>query len=198
MSLSPSINQRSPNPDPWVCLLRGHAVVRRTVATQLQASHGLSVNDFEALLLLSRAGPQGMRRVDLAENLQLTASGVTRLLEGLERHGLVKKALCPTDGRVSYAVLTKAGRQKLAKASGSHVAAVQALFEECYTRAELRRWLSCWHGSRPPQPSLHSGSWAMQRRTWAWLVRNDQPGVPSRRIHSRLAFLDSIVMYTCL
>jgi DNA-binding MarR family transcriptional regulator len=62
---------------------------------------------------------------------------VTRLLEGLERHGLVKKALCRTDGRVAYAVLTKAGRQKLAQASTSHVAALQTLFEERYTRAEL-------------------------------------------------------------
>jgi DNA-binding MarR family transcriptional regulator len=111
--------------------------VRRTVATQLQASHGLTVNDYEALLLLSRAGPKGMRRVDLADSLQLTASGVTRLLEGLERHGLVKKAACPTDGRVTYAVLTRAGRQKLAKASGAHVSAVEALFEGRYTRAEL-------------------------------------------------------------
>ena len=49
----------------------------------------------------------------------------------------MKKAVCPTDGRVTYAVLTKAGRQKLAKASGSHGAAIRALFEERYTRAEL-------------------------------------------------------------
>jgi DNA-binding MarR family transcriptional regulator len=118
-------------------LLRGHAAVRRTVATQLQSSHGLTVNDYEALLLLSRAGPKGMRRVDLADSLQLTASGVTRLLEGLERHGLVKKAVCATDGRVTYAVLTKAGRHKLESASGSHLSAIQALFEERYTRAEL-------------------------------------------------------------
>jgi DNA-binding MarR family transcriptional regulator len=136
MSVSPP-NQGSTASDPWVCLLRGHATVRRTVATQLRSAHGLTVNDYEALLLLSRAGPKGMRRVDLAESLQLTASGVTRLLEGLERQGLVKKALCPTDGRVAYAVLTKAGRQKLAKASSSHVAAVQTLFGERYTRAEL-------------------------------------------------------------
>jgi DNA-binding MarR family transcriptional regulator len=137
MSVRASTHIPLTSPDPWVCLLRGHAAVRRTVATQLQASHGLTVNDYEALLLLSRAGPKGMRRVDLADSLQLTASGVTRLLEGLERHGLVKKALCPTDGRVTFAVLTKAGRQKLAKASGSHLSAIQALFEERYTRAEL-------------------------------------------------------------
>jgi DNA-binding MarR family transcriptional regulator len=137
MSLRTSTHKPWTSPDPWVCLLRGHAAVRRTVATQLQASHGLTVNAYEALLLLSRAGPKGMRRVDLADSLQLTASGVTRLLERLERHGLVKKALCPTDGRVTYAVLTKAGGQKLAKASGAHTLAIQTLFDERYTRAEL-------------------------------------------------------------
>jgi DNA-binding MarR family transcriptional regulator len=132
-----STSQRTEPHDPWVCLLRGHAAVRRSVATRLQASHGLTVNDYEALLLLSRAKGQGMRRVDLAEQLQLTASGVTRLLEGLERQGLVDRAVCKTDGRVAYAVLTKAGQQKFAKASRSHVAAVRAVFEERYTGAEL-------------------------------------------------------------
>ena len=137
MSTRPSTDQAVSAQDPWVCLLRGHAAVRRTVATQLQAAHGLTVNEYEALLLLSRAGPKGMRRVDLAESLQLTASGVTRLLEGLEGQGLVRKSLCQVDGRVTYAVLTNAGRTKLAKASGSHVAAVRDVFEERYTSTEL-------------------------------------------------------------
>ena len=78
-----------------------------------------------------------MRRVDLADGLQLTASGVTRLLDGLEGHGLVDKAVCETDARVNYAVLTKAGRAKLEKASHSHIAAVQELFEARYTSEEL-------------------------------------------------------------
>jgi DNA-binding MarR family transcriptional regulator len=137
MSVRASANEPNFTVDPWVCLLRGHAAVRRTVAPHLQSSHGLTVNDYEALLLLSRAGPKGMRRVDLADSLQLTASGVTRLLEGLERHGLVKKALCSTDGRVTYAVLTKAGREKLERASRSHLSAIRAVFAERYTRAEL-------------------------------------------------------------
>jgi DNA-binding MarR family transcriptional regulator len=50
------------------------------------------VNGYEALLLLSRAKDNYMRRVDLARKLELTASGVTRLLDGLEEHGLVEKA----------------------------------------------------------------------------------------------------------
>jgi DNA-binding MarR family transcriptional regulator len=96
------------------------------------------VNEYEALLLLSRAEGNFMRRVDLAEGLQLTASGVTRLLEGLERHRLVAKATCKSDGRVTYAVLTDAGRRKLQHASSSHIAAIQAIFEERYTGEELQ------------------------------------------------------------
>ena len=137
MATKPSIHKASEAHDPWVCLLRGHAVVRRTVATQLQDLHGLTVNEYEALLLLSRAEGKCMRRIDLADALELSASGVTRLLEGLERQGMVEKAVCPTDGRVTYAVLTQAGSRMLAKASGAHLAALRTVFEERYTRTEL-------------------------------------------------------------
>src|SRR5437764_10674655 len=71
--------------DAWVRLLRSHAAMRRTLSAQLQAGHGLTVTDYEALLLLSRAEDRQMRRVDLAEGLALTPSGVTRLLDGLEK-----------------------------------------------------------------------------------------------------------------
>ena len=104
-------------------LLRGHAASRRSFDVQLQGEHGLTVNDYGALLLLARAEGARMRRVDLAEGLQLTASGVTRLLVGLERNGLVEQATCATDRRVTYAALTEAGRRKLEEAACSHVAA---------------------------------------------------------------------------
>ena len=123
--------------EPWVCLHRGHAAVRRSVATKLQVAHGLSVNDYEALALLARAEGKCMRRVDLANSLQLTASGVTRLLDGLEEQGLVRKKACTTDGRVTYAVLTKAGHRRLEEASSAHTATIRALFEEHYSPQEL-------------------------------------------------------------
>ena len=63
------------------------------MSAQLVAEHGLTINDYEALLHLSRAEEGRMRRVDLAEQLILTASGVTRLLDGLERTGWVERAL---------------------------------------------------------------------------------------------------------
>ena len=101
------------------------------------ADHGLTINDYEALLHLARAEGGRMRRVDLADQLLLTASGVTRLLEGLERAGFVERASCASDRRVTYAVLTVTGREKLEEASKSHVAGVEAFFEERFTAEEL-------------------------------------------------------------
>jgi DNA-binding MarR family transcriptional regulator len=100
------------------------------LSADLQDEHGLTINDYEALLRLSRAEDGRMKRVDLARSLVLTPSGVTRLLEGLEDAGLVKRAACATDRRVTYAELTNAGRRKLEAASRSHVASVRTLLEE--------------------------------------------------------------------
>jgi len=130
--------QVSSAPEAWVRLLRAHASTTRTLSAQLQAEHELSINDYEALLHLSREGGH-MRRVDLAQKLLLTQSGVTRLLEGLERCGLVEKGSCPSDLRVTYAVLTDEGRKRLHEASESHLAAVRALFSEHFTAEELEQ-----------------------------------------------------------
>jgi DNA-binding MarR family transcriptional regulator len=120
----------------WVRLLRGHSATRRLLAADLQTRHGLTVTEYEALLLLAKA-EGGLRRVDLAEGLALTASGVTRLLDGLEEDGLVDKATCSTDARVTYAVITPAGRERLSSASRCHVAAVRGVFEERFTPEEI-------------------------------------------------------------
>lgn len=123
--------------DAWARLLRGHAGTTRAVSAQLVADHGLSINDYEALLHLAHAEDGRMRRVDLAERLILTASGVTRLLDGLEKAGLVERAACESDRRVSYAVITEAGQLKLEAASDSHLGAVRTLLEERFSEHEL-------------------------------------------------------------
>jgi DNA-binding MarR family transcriptional regulator len=124
-------------PRAWVALLRAYATTTRALSAELVAEHGLTINDYEALLRLSWAEDRRMRRVDLAAALLLTASGVTRLLDGLEDAGLVERATCASDRRVVYAVLTDAGRAKLAEASESHLTAVRALFEERFTEEDL-------------------------------------------------------------
>jgi DNA-binding MarR family transcriptional regulator len=97
----------------------------------------LTAVGYEALLMLANAPEQALRRVDLAEGLGLTASGVTRLLDGLERDGLVAKRSCAHDARVTYAVLTKEGSARVEQASCSHEGSVRALFEERFSDEEL-------------------------------------------------------------
>jgi DNA-binding MarR family transcriptional regulator len=121
----------------FVRLVRGHSAVTRALNAQLVADHGLTINDYEALLHLARAEDRRMRRVDLAERLILTASGVTRLLDGLEEAGYVDRAACASDRRVTYAVLTGAGVAKLREASKTHVADIREIFETRFNPEEL-------------------------------------------------------------
>ncbi len=121
----------------WLTFLRAHAAITREMSAQLQREHGLTLNDYEVLLRLSRAEESMMRRVDLAQSVLLTASGITRLLEGLERSGLVEKATCASDARVSYAKLTDKGRRKLRAAAVTHLRGVDELFTGRYSDSEL-------------------------------------------------------------
>ena len=123
--------------DAFARLLRAHAATTRALSADLVAEHGLTINDYEALLYLSRAEGRRLKRVDLAGRLLLTASGVTRLLEGLERAGYVKKDACAADQRVTYAVLTEAGQRKLEEASRAHLAAIEELFGSVLDDGEI-------------------------------------------------------------
>jgi len=107
--------------DAFSGLLGAHATLTRELSAALVASHGLTINDYGCLLLLHRAGEKGMRRIDLANQLQLSPSGITRLLDRLEDQGLVAKGECKSDARVSYAILTDAGHEKLRAAAPGHV-----------------------------------------------------------------------------
>ena len=136
----------------WVGLLRGHAALTRALNADLVTDHGLTLSDYEVLLRLSRAPERKMRRVDLAEQVLLTASGITRLLDGLQASGYVDKAACSSDARVTYAVLTDAGHEKLRSAAEVHVAGIHAMFAERYSddeMATLAELLSRLDGSEP-------------------------------------------------
>jgi DNA-binding MarR family transcriptional regulator len=121
----------------WVTFIRSHSAITRELSAQLQREHGLTLNDYEVLLVLSHSEHGMMRRVDLAETVLLTASGITRLLEGLERSGFVCKETCASDARVSYAKLTGDGRQKLSDASLTHLRGIDELFLGRYSGSEL-------------------------------------------------------------
>jgi DNA-binding MarR family transcriptional regulator len=133
-----------------------HALLVRELSASLVATHGLTINDYGTLLLLSRAGDEGMRRIDLANQLQLSPSGITRLLDRLEDQGLVEKGECKTDARVSYAILTEGGLAKLREAAPGHVEDIDRRLtsvlseEEMKTLSELLGRLSESEGSCTP------------------------------------------------
>ncbi|AOR31732.1 MarR family transcriptional regulator [Streptomyces fodineus] len=94
-------------------LVRAQAALVRRFDSRLGGLHGVSLADFTVLLRLGQAPGGRMRRVDLAEALGLTASGVTRGLAPLERIGLVTREPDVRDARVAYASLTATGRRRL-------------------------------------------------------------------------------------
>src|SRR6478735_5946792 len=121
----------------WIAYLRSHAAIKRQLNADLLEGHNLTLSDYEVLLRLSQAEGHEMRRIDLAESVLLTASGITRLLDGLERAGCVEKGACASDARVSYARLTPLGHEKLREAAVTHLAGVDELFTGRYSEEEL-------------------------------------------------------------
>ena len=115
-----------------------YAILTRELSASLVAQHGLTINDYGCLLLLSRAGEEGMRRIDLANELRLSPSGITRLLDRLVDQGLVGKGACKEDARVSYAILTDAGLAKIKDAWPEHVDAVERRVSAVLSDEEIK------------------------------------------------------------
>ena len=137
--MSTQVSPRTtPETQTWVALLRAHASSIRRFNAELVGEHGLTLNDYEVLLHLSRADGRRLRRVDLAERVLLTPSGITRLLEGLERSGYVERASCDSDARVTYAQLTDDGEAKLRAAAETHIAGIHAFFRERFSKDEVK------------------------------------------------------------
>ena len=133
----PRIAATTPEQIAWVGLLRAHASAVRRFNGDLISEHGLTLNDYEVLLHLAHAPDRRLRRVDLAKSVLLTPSGITRLLEGLELAGYVERASCASDARVTYALLTDEGYDKLREASLTHVEGIRSHFAERFSPEEL-------------------------------------------------------------
>src|SRR5207244_630337 len=124
------VARETPEVQAWAQLLRAHSALTRRFSTELLTMHGLTLNGYEVLLHLAHAPERRLRRVDLAQSVLLTASGITRLLDGLERAGYVSRATSDQDARVTYAVLTDEGYEKLRNAAPTHVGSIRELFAE--------------------------------------------------------------------
>jgi len=87
---------------------------------------------------------------DLADSVILSRSGLTRLVDRMEREGLLARESCPSDARGSYARLTDAGRAKLGAARRTHLSGVRERFLDRLTEGELDALGDCWDRVLPP------------------------------------------------
>jgi DNA-binding MarR family transcriptional regulator len=128
----------------WRGFLRVHAALLRELDAELQARHDLPLSSYEVLLFLEDAPRHRLRMARLAESVLLSLSGVTRLVERLQRDGLVRKEACASDGRGFYAVLTDAGLERLAEARPTHLRGVRDRFLSRFSSEELGHLAGQW------------------------------------------------------
>jgi DNA-binding MarR family transcriptional regulator len=121
----------------WRGLLRTHAMLVKRLDADLDAVHGLPLTSYEVLLHLADAPDRKMRMCDVADSVLLSRSGLTRLIDRLERDGLVERVSCTDDARGAFAQLTDAGAEKLAEARGTHLDGIREHFLRHFSDAEL-------------------------------------------------------------
>ena len=121
----------------WRALIRVTTGVMATLDGELRAEHGLSLGEYEVLVLLSETPERSLRMTDLAGDLRLSPSGITRRVDGLVRAGLVERRQCPSDRRGSNAVLTAEGLRRLEAAAVTHVRGVRAHFVDQLSGRQL-------------------------------------------------------------
>ncbi len=123
--------------DAFARLMRAHTLLRRQLESEVLSPRGLTFNDFEALMHLWRADDNRMRRVDLADALMLSPSGVTRLLDGLQEAGFVENRHCADDARVTWAALTVTGQETLECVGVNHAGLLRSYFRDALEDDEV-------------------------------------------------------------
>jgi len=121
----------------WGGFLRAHALITRQLDSDLRASTGLALSEFEILLHLAWAGGE-RRMAQIARDTVLTGGGVTRIVARLQKLGFIERRSCPRDGRGVFAVLTERGRAKQVAAHKIHLEGVRRLFLAQASEPEMK------------------------------------------------------------
>jgi DNA-binding MarR family transcriptional regulator len=128
----------------WRGMLATHATMIARLDAELEREHGLPLTSYEVLMYLADAEGQRLRMGELADRLLLSRSGITRLVDRLERQGMIVRERCENDGRGFNAVLTAAGRRKLAAARPAHLNGVRRHFLSQLEPGELDSLGTLW------------------------------------------------------
>ncbi|GAA5077120.1 DNA-binding MarR family transcriptional regulator [Thermocatellispora tengchongensis] len=123
----------------WRMLQRLQVRVTRVLETDLLVAHDLALASYDVLSRLAEAPGRRLRMNDLAERVLLSRSGLTRLIDRLQRDGLVAREACADDARGLFAVLTDAGAARLAEATPTYLSGIRAQILDVLDATELRQ-----------------------------------------------------------
>jgi DNA-binding MarR family transcriptional regulator len=128
----------------WRGFLRTHARLLRHLDRELIEEQGLPTSSYEVLLRLAEAPRGSMRMKDIADSLLLSRSGLSRIVDELERKGYVTREACASDARGTEAVISRSGRSAFRKAQSSHLRSVRAVFLDKLSDKQLQQLAEVW------------------------------------------------------
>jgi DNA-binding MarR family transcriptional regulator len=128
----------------WAGFIRVHASIVRELDAELRAAHGLPLSSFDVLVQLSLAPEGRMQMHELAEAVHLSRSGLTRLVDRLERQGLLERRRGERDPRRVFASITRRGLDRLAETTPTHLAGVRRRFLERLSQAQVKQLAAAW------------------------------------------------------
>jgi DNA-binding MarR family transcriptional regulator len=136
-SLERPVESRDTRLASWRAFLLAHARVVRRLDEELRAEHDLTIGEYDALLTIAQAPERRIRMRQLADEVILSKSGVTRLIDRLVDDGLVERSACLADARGAEAVLTERGLARLRAASRTHLRGIDEHFLDVLDREDL-------------------------------------------------------------
>ena len=131
------LTPRDPRLAPWRAFVRAQAHVSRRLDEDLRSEHGLSLQEYVALLILAEAPERRLRMGRLADSLTLSKSGATRLIDRLVDDGFVARVSCSSDLRGAEAALTEDGLQRLRTAAPTHLRGIADYFLSAIESTDL-------------------------------------------------------------
>ena len=138
----------------WRGLLRVHSALVKALDAELLAGHDLPLTSYEVLINLQAAPGKRRRMAELADGVLLSRSGMTRLVDRLEKEGLLVRDPCVSDGRGTFAVLTDKGEALLGEARRTHLDGVRERFLKHFERDELTQLATLWNRVLPGAADL--------------------------------------------
>lgn len=128
----------------WNALLMLNRLVLNKLDTELRRAHQLAVTEFDVLITLFNAPQRRLGMSALADRAMLSPAGMSHLVTRLERDGLVRREVDPTDGRKWFTVLTDRGDQTLRAARRTHNEVLRQTIVAVTSPAERRTLQRIW------------------------------------------------------